>query len=248
MLRAVLLVAISTASVVPAEEPSSAPSERIGRIERLLDEVRVELDSLRNAVRAEEARAAASMADAPVSHRQRLLDRATRTEYHAVSAGYSFSPALPFALNVQAWKGRWGGRLEGGVLATDETRLAGAAATGLFRISRYDALDIMETSLYGLAGVGTGWERVQWSSHLDEPWYETPDRFVFARLGVGTELRFYGLGGVRFAPETGFQARSYGSRYQHSASYAIAHSPDDVPESDFELGPFFAFHVNFYFR
>jgi hypothetical protein len=228
---------------------AAASADRIDRIERLLGEVRTELDSLKRESASESQAGLVGTTPAPVlggllSERERALARASQTDLRKEAAGYSFSPDLPLGMNLLYWADPWGVRFEGGAIITDQTRVAGLSVTGLYGIHRFSALDLLETHLYALAGAGFTWERVLWESNISEHWFSLPDKWIHAQLGVGTELTFFGLGGVRFAPETGLQASQYLSRHERSAGNTFG----TVPESDFSLEPFFAFHMSFYFR
>lgn len=238
-----LLLSALPAPVVAAGEPDA----RIERIEALLDEIRGELDSLKRETSALEEKAARP-GDAPIAgelltDRQRVLAKATQTGYRRVASGYSFNAALPMGMHLMHWFDPWGVKLEGGAIITDHTRTAGVNATGLYGINRFRALDLLETHLYAFAGAGYYWERVEDGVDIFRKWYATPDRRVRGQLGVGTELSFFNLGGVRFAPETGLQVDQYLSQHEDSPTYRF-----DAPKSSVFLNPFFAFHASFYFR
>lgn len=240
------LLAGAPAHAADAKDASGADT-RIQRIEKLLGDIRVELDSLKRESADLEAKARHA-GEGPIlgelmSDRQRLLARVNQTAYRQSAAGYSFDRDLPMGLHYLHWQGSWGVKLEGGAIITDETRVAGLSAKGLYGIHRFQSLDLIETHLYGFVGGGYLWERVLFASHIDEPWYETPDRRLTGKLGVGTELSFYNLGGIRLSPEVGLQLDRYLTRHEDSPSYNFT-----VPESRVFLEPFFALHASFYFR
>lgn len=240
---AVVAVTVNHAADAADVDPAAA---RIEHIERLLREVHVQLDSLKG-------EASAPAANGPIagellSDRQRILARATHTEFKTVAAGYSFDLDLPVGMHALYWRDPWGLKVSGGFIVTDNTRLAGFNVSPLYSIHRFQALDLLETHLYALAGAGLYWQRRQDNVNISRTWYTTTDLRARWQLGVGTELSFFNLGGVRVAPEVGLQADQYFSRYQESASWASNWPGREPPRSDFSLDPFLSFHASFYFR
>jgi hypothetical protein len=236
-----ILVALCAGLPVLGDEAASNP--RIERIERLLGEVRAELDSLKREAAVAESRGPDPIYRELLTERQRKLAAATRTEFHTSAAGYTTSGNHPLSMHVLHWMDPWGVKLEFGAIVTDNTRRTGMNLTGLYEIHRFSSFELLDTRLYTFAGAGYFWRRVANDNHIQQNWHDTPERSVRVQAGVGTELSFFNLGGVRFSPEAGLRTIAFVTRYQDSESYIF-----ERPSSDFSLDPFFAFHMSFYFR
>jgi hypothetical protein len=239
------------AADAPAAETAS-PSDRIERIERLMVELGAQLDTLKHEVR--ESRVASpepssrpAIADL-LTDREKALARASWTSFRTSAAGYTFDADLPIGMHLQRWWGPWGARLEGGAILSDNYRIAGASVDALYSLHRFTALGLLETHLYTFGGTGFYWHRHENGANINQNWYETPDRWVRGRLGVGTEFSFFGIGGVRLTPEVGLQADQYFSRFEDSPSWSVNWPSSAAPKSDFSLAPFAAFHIAFYFQ
>jgi hypothetical protein len=257
------LILLSIACVVPvrvvaADSADSAhaaavdPADRVDRIERLIVELGAQLDTLKGDIREgrvvnPEPASRPALADL-LTDREKALARASWTKFRTAAAGYTFDADLPVALHAQRWWGPWGARVQGGAILSDNYRRAGVNAAALYSLHRFAALDLLETHLYAFGGGGFYWHRHEDGVDIYKQWYETPDRWMRAQLGVGTEFGFFGLGGVRFTPEVGLQADRYFSRYQESPSWSAHWPSSEAPKSDFSLAPFAAFHIAFYFE
>src|SRR4051812_26551679 len=129
---------------------------RVERLQKLLVDMQGQLDSLKQ----ESSQVAAKRQEGPLagellSHRQRILARATQTPAHTLAVGYTLNPALPaLALHVLKWVRPWGIRLDGGLHHSDNKRGGGLEVTGLYEIHRFSEADFVEANLYGFSGGG----------------------------------------------------------------------------------------------
>ena len=174
------------------------------------------------------------------AEKRRRAELAEAFGYRRVGAGYIFNPNLPFGMNVLAWRGDWGLKLDGRMALAETRRDVGANLSLLYAVHEfYLTGEQMLTRLYLFGGGGYYWERRYDGSGN---WYDTPDRAFRVQLGAGTELGVREAHGTRFTPEIGFQGSRFISRFNDSPDY-----PGDRPRSDFSLYPYYAFHINFYF-
>jgi hypothetical protein len=232
-----------------AGERDSSPASRLDRIQNFLNQANIELDSLKKDMAARNREPVFSDTGTKpifgelITQTQRKLARATITPHHKTSAGYSFNPNLGMGMNLINWFGDWGAKLDAGIMLMGGDRRGGVNASLLRSLHRFSMIDgSLETHLYAFTGLGVFWAELN-NGYGPVSWYSSPDLIGLWQLGAGTELSLLALGGVRFVPEVGLQASRYLSRYQDSPGYTFG-----KPKSDFALDPYFAFHINFYFR
>ncbi len=259
--RILIFVTLCAGSPVFGDEAASNP--RIERIERLLGEIRTELDSLKKegtppGLSTQPPRVSPPVYQDLLTERQRRLAAGTRTEHRTTAAGYSFNSNSPFMMSaIHWWDPSWGARFEGTVSWRDgdiyeQEHYSGVNVSLLRSIHRFEGFESLETHLYGFAGTGLFRERFGYRDHTGGTgrfvWYEKPDLSWHLQVGAGTELNIFALGGVLLVPEIGMQAKRYLVRFQDSDSWRFRYPTGVTPESNFSLDAYFAFHLNFYFR
>lgn len=267
-----IVAALVLHTAARAQDPLSA---RIERIRGKVREIAAELDSLSRALAASQAAGAvrdSKAGNAPdsqpilaelLSEKRKRLAAAATQPYDLMAAGFVFDPVLSIGMQGRGWTGHWGWMGAGTAWFTENTRRAGAEATVLRELHRFSLFRLLETRLYGFAGAGFIWRRESYPGYFPgmpagplppsrRDWYESPDFFLRGRLGAGTEVGGFGLGGIRGAPEVGLQASRFLSRYQDSDSWQELERTlpgfEERPKSDFDLVPYFAFQLDFYFR
>lgn len=257
-----------------AAGPADSLAIRLGRIRALVDGIGRELDSLEGRLAAEPAGPPAPVDSGPppdvkpaepilgelLTPREKALAAAAGTPFQRLAVGYSFDPLMPLGLHYLAWGGKWGISLAGTARLSHSERQAGGEAILMRGLHRFALFQGLQTHLYAFAGPGLYWRRMEIIPGFagmppfpagSRAWYGTPDIPLRFRLGARSELGLMTLGGVRGAPEIGFQAIRYLSRYQDSETWDRQSRSDpgfeEKPRSDFALGLFLAFHLSFYF-
>lgn len=259
----ILAFALKYSAVPLVAQGVDSATERLDRVQGLLYQAHVELDSLKKEMTARTRVPVSNEAEKPIltellTEQQKVLLRASGTLQRRTAVGYSFNPNLGMGMDFINWIDDWGGKLDAGLRITRDVRQAGFNASLLRSLNRFTMIDAgLETHLYAFTGLGATWEKIRgWSyssyssSGVPLPdWYEKPDLVGRWQLGAGVEMSLLGFGGIKFVPEVGLQVSKYLSRFQDSPSWQAANLyPIDLPKSDYSLDPYYAFHLNFYFR
>jgi hypothetical protein len=254
--------------VVPAHaQGKDSATVRLDRIQALLYKAHIELDSLKREMMAKAVapvpKASKDTGVNPIlsellTERQKTLMRETITPYRQTAVGYAFNPNLGMGMTCIEWFNDWGAKIDAGIIITEGDRKAGVNASLLRSLNRFSLKDAgLETHLYAFTGLGITWERMMngWNTYdpvaniWRQDWYETPDIAGRWQLGAGTEVSLLGFGGIKFVPEVGMQVSKYLKRFQDSPTWLAQNpAPGSLPKSDFSLDPYYAFHLNFYFR
>lgn len=230
---------------------------RLDRVQGLLYQAHVELDSLKRDMAAQAKTPAVRITndatDKPIltellTEQQKTLYRASGSPWRKTAVGYSFNPNLGMGMDVINWFDDWGAKVDAGLNITSDSREAGLNASLLRSLNRFTMIDAgLETHLYAFTGLGVTWEKV--GGGYPNYWYEKPDLVGRWQLGAGVEISLLGIGGIKFVPEVGIQVSKYLSRFQDSPTWLSQYTlPAELPKSDVSLDPYFAFHLNFYFR
>ena len=257
-------------------ESSDSISLHLDRIRGLVGKIGRELDSLEQAVSShQEAKPFPAVNQAEMSQesskpilgellseKEKKLAAAATTPFQRCAIGYSFDPNLSIGMHYLQWKGQWGIKAAASGRFNESNRQVGVDLAFLRGLHRFSLFEGLQTHLYAFAGAGAFWHRVPYNLYFGgfspgappnlRSWYETADIPIRLQLGAGTELGLLAIGGVRAAPEIGFQAAHHITRFQDSKSWETQSRMfpgyQERPKSDFSLDAYFAFHLSFYFR
>lgn len=268
-----LLPQLSRASAAPGDSLEA----RLGRIRGILGDLQRELDTLEQAVRIRagagrdsavpgtpDSAAPAGIARRPLAAdlltgRARTLAEAAATTMETAALGYTLDPLPGIGMHFHRWGKAWGFRAAASARFHETARSGGADLQAMRVLHRFSLFGALHTRLYALAGLGALWRREPYSPYsgppgptrTDRAWHGTADLPVRAVLGAGSEIGLLSLGGIRMAPEIGFQAAQYLQRYQDSPSWregGMAFPGEARPKSDFALQPYLALQVSIYLR
>lgn len=234
----------------------AAPIERdLEQIDSLLSQVKAKLKNLKfNQVSGDTEAGpytVAPISSELLSSQGKALLKASGTAFITSGAGLTFSTSHPFNMNYIHWHKPWGFKVSGGIILLrdeympDRTwELNASLLRSIHSFNFFKSSDLF-FHLYGLSSLGFNWKKVSgFNNQSRDVLYSTPDFQTQLIAGAGTEITLAGLGGVRLAPELGYKASYYISRYQDSPQWLGL----DKPEGDFALQVHFAFNMYFYFR